>query len=347
MIDLKKLSSLSPKSDWIKLNTIEAHTGGEPLRVILSGYPTLKGRTILEKREEINNKFDHLRTSLMWEPRGHIDMYGALLVEPEKTTSDIGVIFMHNSGYSTGCGHAVIALTKIIVESGAVEIKDPVTEIVMDVPSGQIKSFAKISNKKVDSVYFENVPSFVQELGAIIDIPSLGKVEYDLAFGGAFYAIVDIKQLNVNLEIAQLNQIISMGKKIKKRISERVDCVHPFEKEMNFLYGVIFVDNSFSQKFHSKNICIFANGELDRSPTGTGVSARAAVEFAKENLDSNNYMVVESITGSKFNVRIKKETKLGKRMAIIPEVSGTSFIIGKSTFWVDPKDDLGNGFLLA
>ena len=204
MIDLKKLSSLSPKSDWIKLNTIEAHTGGEPLRVILSGYPTLKGRTILEKREEINNKFDHLRTSLMWEPRGHIDMYGALLVEPEKTTSDIGVIFMHNSGYSTGCGHAVIALTKIIVESGAVEIKDPVTEIVMDVPSGQIKSFAKISNKKVDSVYFENVPSFVQELGAIIDVPSLGKVEYDLAFGGAFYAIVDTKQLNVNLSLIHI-----------------------------------------------------------------------------------------------------------------------------------------------
>ncbi|MEC7902254.1 MAG: proline racemase family protein [Candidatus Neomarinimicrobiota bacterium] len=346
MIELNKLKGFTPPSNWIKIQTIEAHTGGEPLRVIVSGYPKLKGDSILSKRDEIAQKYDFLRTTLMWEPRGHKDMYGALIVEPEKSSSDVGIIFMHNNGYSTGCGHAIIALTKIFIDYNVIPIKDPITEVVMDVPSGKINAFAKITDKQIDKIFFNNVPSFVQELDAIIEVPSFGQIKYDLAYGGAFYAVIDIDQLGISLDKKYLDDIVIAGKKIKKAISKNVNCVHPIEPEMNDLYGIIFVDQADRSYCHSKNICIFADGELDRSPTGTGVSARAAIEFLKGNLGKNEPMLIESITGSIFSVSVEKSIDLVDKKAIVPQVSGQAWVTGSSTFWIDPNDPLKNGFLL-
>ena len=346
MIELNTLEDFNPPSDWMEIQTIEAHTGGEPLRVILSGYPSLGGSSILTKRKELLLNHDYLRKVLMWEPRGHSDMYGALLVKPELPTSDIGVIFMHNNGYSTGCGHAIIALTKIFIETNAVPIITPLTKIEIEAPSGKITSFARIDDGNSVEIYFENVPSFIQELDATVNLQGIGKIKYDLAFGGAFYAIVDSKELGLELRQGYLDKITQLGKEIKTAVSRDVDCRHPLEPEMNSLYGVIFVDDSDISKCHSKNICIFADGELDRSPTGTGVSARAAVERARGRLKEDERIYIESITGAIFSVSIKETLSLGDFEAIIPRVSGDASITGKSTFWIDPSDPLKDGFLL-
>ena len=346
MIELKKIEDFNPPPEWMEIHTIEAHTGGEPLRVILSGYPSIDASSILKMRKELLLKHDYLRRVLMWEPRGHSDMYGALLVKPELPTSDIGVIFMHNNGYSTGCGHAIIALTKIFIETKAVPIATPLTKIEIETPSGNVTSFAKIDDGNSAEIYFENVPSFVQELDATIDLHGFGKIKYDLAFGGAFYAIINSKEVGIELKQEYLDKITQLGKEIKTAISREVDCTHPIDPEMNSLYGVIFVDDSDISKCHSKNICIFADGELDRSPTGTGVSARAAVEKARGRLKKDEKIYIESITGAIFSVSIKKTLNLGDFEAIIPQVGGDAFVTGKSTFWIDPSDPLKDGFLL-
>ncbi len=346
MIEVNKLKNWNPPDGWIEFQTIDAHTEGEPLRIILSGYPELKGKTLLEKRNDAQNHHDELRKALIWEPRGHADMYGAIIVEPDTTGADFGVIFIHNEGYSTGCGHAVIALTKVFVETGLIPMKEPETEVTMDVPSGFIKSYAKVKNGQVVKVRFENVPSFVQSLDAEVDVPGLGKINYDLAFGGAFYVFVDVAQLDLDCTPEYQNQLIETGMKIKHAVMDSVEMVHPLEPDMNFLYGTIFTGALRDPNHHSRNVCIFAEGEVDRSPTGTGVSARAAILHAKGEIKVDESIIIESIIGSTFSVKVVATTTFGNYDAVIPEVSGNAYITGKNTFWINPEDPLKNGFIL-
>ena len=345
MIDISTISKWSPKNKWLEIKTIDAHTEGEPLRIVISGIPFLKGRTVLEKRNHMMKKFDHVRKAIMLEPRGHADMYGAIIVEPDKKKSDFGVIFMHNEGYSTGCGHAVIAISKVLVETGVIKLNEPETEINMDVPSGTIKAFVKTKNKKVNSVRFINVPSFVEKLDAEISTPKFGLIKYDLAFGGAYYAIVNSSNLDLRSD-STLGAFIDVGMEIKNSIIRETNIEHPTITDMNFLYGIIFTFEPLDKNNHSRNVCVFANGEVDRSPTGTGVSARAAVHFKRGEIKLNETLTIESILGSTFKVSVLRETKLGSLNAIIPEVEGTANIVGKNTFWIDPDDDIGKGFML-
>ena len=346
MIEVKKLKNWNPPDGWIEFQTIDAHTEGEPLRIILSGYPELKGKTLLQKRSDAKNYHDELRKALIWEPRGHADMYGAIIVEPDTTGADFGVIFIHNEGYSTGCGHAIIALTKVFVETGLIAMNEPETEVKMDVPSGFIKSYAKVKNGQVTGVRFENVPSFVQSLNTEVDVPGLGIINYDLAFGGAFYAFVDVAQLGLDCTPEYQNLLIETGMKIKYAIMDSVETVHPLEPDMNFLYGTIFTGESKDPNHHSRNVCIFADGELDRSPTGTGVSSRAAILLAKGDIKVGESIIIESIIGSTFSVKIVATTTFGNYDAVIPEVSGNAFITGKNAFWINPEDPLKGGFIL-
>jgi len=346
MIEVNKLKNWNPPDGWIEFQTIDAHTEGEPLRIILSGYPELKGKTLLEKRTDAQNHHDELRKALIWEPRGHADMYGAIIVEPDSTGADFGVIFIHNEGYSTGCGHAVIALTKVFVETGLIPMKEPETEVKMDVPSGFIKSYAKVKNGQVTGVRFENVPSFVQSLETKVDVPGLGTINYDLAFGGAFYAFVNGAQLGLDCTPEYQNQLIEIGMKIKHAIMDSVEMVHPLEPDMNFLYGTIFTSALKDPNHHSRNVCIFAEGEVDRSPTGTGVSARAAILYAKGEIKVGESIIIESIIGSTFSVKVVATTTFGHYNAVIPEVSGNAYITGKNTFWIDQEDPLKDGFIL-
>ena len=346
MIKISKLKNWSPPKNWQEIQTIDAHTGGEPLRIILSGYPELTGNTLLEKRADARDNHDNIRKALMWEPRGHADMYGAIIVAPDTPGADFGVIFIHNEGYSTGCGHAVIALTKVIVETGLIPMTKPETEVKMDVPSGFIRAVAAIENGKVTGVRFQNVPSFVQKMDSEIDVPGLGKIKYDLAFGGAFYAFVDVDQVGLDCTEVHQQALIEKGMIIKRAIVESVKMDHPTEPDMNFLYGTIFTGPPEDPNHHSRNVCIFAEGEVDRSPTGTGVSARAAIHYARGEISVGEPITIESIIGSTFSVKVDEVTSFGKYDAVIPEVNGNAFITGKNTFWINPDDPLKDGFIL-
>ena len=346
MKNVSKLLEWRPPVEWLEIKTIDVHTGGEPLRIIIDGYPTLSGNTILEKRRYAKENFDFIRKALMLEPRGHADMYGVIITEPETDEADFGVIFMHNDGYSTGCGHAVIGVTKTFVETGLIKPIEPETMIRMDVPSGHIKAFAQVENGNVISSRFINVPSFVELLDAEIEVPDYGIIKYDLAFGGAYYAIVNTDDLGLELEPKDVNEIINFGMSIKRAVIEKEEIMHPTEPEMNFLYGTIFISKPKNQNNHSRNICVFANGEVDRSPTGTGVSARAAVHYARKEINLGDPITIESIIGSTFTVSVLEETKLGEKDAVIPQVLGTANITGMNTFWIDPLDEKGQGFII-
>lgn len=332
--------------DWVRIVAIDAHTGGEPLRIILDGYPIFeKGTPILEIRRRLKASHDHIRTAIMWEPRGHADMYGCLVTPPATEGADFGVIFMHNEGYSTMCGHGIIAVTKVAVETGMLPMAEPVTTVKIDTPAGLVTAYAKVSGGKVTSVAFHNVPAFVVELDATVDVPGLGKVTYDLAFGGAFYAYVQAEPLGLTLDAAHARELIEKGMMIKHAVMASRTIEHPFDKDLGFLYGTIFI-GAAQDGADSRNVCIFADGEVDRSPTGTGVSARMAIHHARGELKTGEKMRIESIIGSSFTAGVFQETTFGQYKAVIPEVEGTAYICGKNELLIDPADPQAHGFII-
>lgn len=334
-----------PPKNWISIESIEAHTGGEPLRIFTKGLPEIKGNSVLEKRKYFRENYDHLRTATMFEPRGHADMYGAVLVEPNTPEADFGVFFIHNEGYSTMCGHAIIALSKVLPEMGLITKEGDDFELKIDAPAGRILSSVKRKNNKVESVSFKNVASFVLHKNKKIFVEGIGEVNFDVAYGGAFYAFVDADKLGLGLDAEHYNQLIDWGKKIKNAVMENFEITHPFEEDLSFLYGTIFMGKAKNPENHSRNVCIFAEGEVDRSPTGTGVSARAAIHFLKGDIGLNEPIRIESILDSVFEVEVVEEVEFGGYKAVIPKVSGMAHICGQNTFYIDPEDPLKDGFI--
>jgi proline racemase len=343
---LKLPTSWQPKAHWLRIKTIDAHTGGEPLRVILSGFPALKGSTILERRQYAKKHFDHIRKALMWEPRGHADMYGCIITPPVTKEADFGVLFIHNEGFSTMCGHGIIAVTKVVLETGMLPMLKPESEVKIDTPAGLVTAYARIDNDAVKSVYFRNVPSYVMALDQKVKVPGIGKVKFDIAFGGAFYAFVQAETLRLELTSKNFRNLIENGMAIKHAVMENFEIKHPFEKDLNFLYGTIIIGPPEDKFNHSRNVCIFAEGEVDRSPTGTGVSARMAIHFARKQVKVNEPITIESIIGSTFSGRVYKTTHFGDHEAVIPEVEGTAYITGRHEFLIDPSDPFRDGFIL-
>ncbi len=323
---------------------IDTHAGGEPFRVVVDGLPEIPGDSVLERRRWARENLDHLRKILVWEPRGHTDMYGGWIGEPTRPDSDISVLFLQNEGFSTMCGHGIIALTKVALDTGILTIAGPETTIKIDTPAGQVSATATVDGDTVVSVRFRNVPSFVVELDGEVDVPGHGRVAYDLAFGGAFYAYVD--STSVGVDLSDANALIELARLIKAAVVETRDIVHPIEDDLGFLYGVIFTGPALDPAHHSRNVCVFADGEVDRSPTGTGVSGRLAILHARDGLDIGEPITVESIVGSTFTGRIVEEGAVGSYQSVIPEIAGTAHITGRSEFWVDPHDEIGSGFLL-
>lgn len=328
----------------IKITTIDAHTEGEPLRVITGGFPDPPGDTMLEKRRFAREHHDDLRCALMWEPRGHADMYGCLLTKPTTEDGDVGVLFLHNEGFSTMCGHGIIGLVKVGIENGLLDDRTQETTVKIDTPAGRVTAHADIENGRVGRVSFLNVPSFV--LDQDLEIEGFDGLRCDIAFGGAFYAYVDATMLGLELKPSRSRAIIEAGMAIKRAVAATHDIEHPDgDAELNFLYGTIFVQK-LSGPVHSRNACVFANGELDRSPTGTGVSGRAAIHHARGELETGATITIESLFGTKFTVKVTDELEIGGRTAILPEVSGQAWITGRHEFLLDPKDPLRSGFLL-
>jgi len=324
-----------------KITTIEAHTAGEPLRIITSGYPDVPGATILERRAYAKQHLDHLRRMLMLEPRGHADMYGALLTPPATADGDVGVLFLHNEGYSTMCGHGIIAMTKVGIEEGLFDA-DP-SNVRIDTPAGRVVASAELQGDRVRRVSFVNVPSFVdREL--TVDVAGLGQVPCTIAYGGAFYAYVDAAALGLTLDTEHAGELIDKGMAIKRAVMAACELRHPDgDEDLNFLYGTIFVAPQAGA--HSRNVCIFADGEVDRSPTGTGVSGRAAIHHARGEL-GDDWITIESILGTSFDVRCAGTTRIGDANAILPEVRGCAFVTGRAEYWLDPDDPLRDGFLI-
>ncbi len=337
----------NPPAGWERVTTVDAHAGGEPLRIVTGGLPDIEGGTVLEKRRYAREHLDEYRTALMWEPRGHADMYGAVLTDPDTAEADFGVLFLHNDGYSTMCGHGVVALGRVAVETGFVEPTPPVTTIGMDTPAGLVTAEVETdADGTPGKVTFENVASFVVETDCVVDVPGLGAVPYDLAFGGAFYAYCDADDVGLDLGTAEVEEIVSVGRAVKERVAETREITHPTEPDLGFLYGAIICGESGGEEADSRNVCVFADGEVDRSPTGTGVSGRVALRAARGDLDPGEPFVVESIVGSTFSGRFEGRTTVGAYDAVVPRVTGEAHIVGRSEFVFDPSDPLRNGFLL-
>jgi len=342
-------TGFSRPKNWLQIKTIDMHTGGEPLRVIIDGFPELKGKSVLDFRRDIKENYDYLRKTLMFEPRGHPDMYGCLIVPPNDNEGDFGIIFMHNEGYSTMCGHAIIAITTLAVEMQWIEVTEGDNILKIDAPCGRITSFAQIKNGKLTGVRFQCVPSFVVGLDRIVQVEGLGEITYDLAYGGAFYAYVNMGEncFDFDLTPNSYHELITNGMAIKHAVMQQdKKIVHPYEEDLSFLYGTIFIGNSEKPGIDSKNVCVFANGELDRCPTGSGVSGRMAIHEARKEIKIGESITIESITESVFKGTILSKGVYGKHKSVIPEVHGTAHITGTHTFLIDPNDPMKNGFIL-
>jgi len=319
------------------ISTVETHTGGEPTRIILDGWPKLSGKTLLDKRREVKERFDHLRRGLMLEPRGHDGMYGALLVEPDHPEADLAVLFMHNEGYSTMCGHATIALARWAVESG--RVKGPVVRL--QCPCGLV-----VASVADDGwVCFESVPSFVYALDRVAPTSTWGPVAVDIAYGGAFYAFLAADSIVLDLQRSPMREIADAGEEIARAAAKAVPIDHPDEPDLAFLYGTILTDGQISA---SRNICIFAGRQIDRSPTGSGVSARMALQIARRQAKLGEERQFESSTGAVFTGKALREgPAVGPRKSVIVEVGGIAHVTGEAKFRFDDDDPLREGFSLG
>ncbi|MDO6446650.1 proline racemase family protein [Colwellia sp. 1_MG-2023] len=333
-------------NNYQSIKTIDAHTEGEPLRIITSGYPKIIGKTILEKRQYLIDNLDHLRQLLMFEPRGHADMYGALITEPCTENADFGILFMHNEGYSSMCGHGIIAAVTAAIETKTINLPTEKNYIGIDSPAGFIKAYATQNNHQL-TVSFDNVPAFVEARDQEIFVEGVGQITYDIAFGGAYYVFVDADKLSIDCSADNLQNLINAGRAIKKAVMKSVVINHPEDDALSFLYGTIFTSKSTNEaSSHSRHVCIFADGEVDRSPTGTGVSARAALLQVKEDLPPHTPIEIESIVGGRMSLSIQQECNYFDKQAVIPRVGGRAYLTGVHQFLLDENDIFPQGFFL-
>ncbi|XP_002160119.1 trans-L-3-hydroxyproline dehydratase [Hydra vulgaris] len=336
----------------IRVCVTDMHTGGEPLRIITSGYPEIKGNTLLEKRRYVKDHLDHMRTFLMHEPRGHFDQYGALLVEPDNKEADIAVLFMHNEGYSTMCGHAIIALGRYVVDNklnkSCSNVFNGYAETKIQCPCGMVRARVEINNGRSGAVSFVSVPAFAYRIDVTVKLPSYGEVKLDISFGGAFYALVDVNQVSLNLLETPSTSLITFANEVIRVVKENFKITHPFEEDLSFLYGAILTDGNDSNPNEvSINLCIFADSQLDRSPTGSGVTARMALQHAKGLVGVNEQRsFVNSKTRSKFTGEIVQTTKFGGYDAVQVKVEGHAYYTGESVFYNEDGDTLSGGFLI-
>jgi trans-L-3-hydroxyproline dehydratase len=321
------------------LSTVEMHTGGEPTRIIVDGWPALSAPTLLGKRRECLEKHDHLRRGLMLEPRGHDGMYGALLVEADHPEADLAVLFMHNEGYSTMCGHATIALARWAVDSG--RVKGPTVRL--QCPCGLV-----VANvDKEGWVRFESVPSFVYALDRVAPTATWGPVTVDIAYGGAFYAFLPADSIGLDLGTSPMRSIVDAGEEIALAVAKAIPIEHPDEPDLAFLYGTILTDGGDGKATPSRNVCIFAGRQIDRSPTGSGVSARMALQVARREAKLGEARKFESCTGSIFTgAAVRDAPPVGPRKAVIVEVGGIAHVTGEAKFRFDAGDPLRGGFTL-
>ncbi len=328
------------------VTAIDYHTGGEPFRIVTGGVGPIPGRTILEKRRYAAERLDGVRKLLVFEPRGHADMYGCFVTDAEDGGADLGVVFFHNAGYSTACGHGTIALATAALETGMVAVREPETELVLDVPSGRLPVTVSVADGRVGRVSFRNVPAYVAAQGLEVET-ARGRAVLDVAYGGAFYACVRAPDLGLAVEPAALAELVALGREIKRSLEAAHEFVHPDEPDLRDVYGVVFwQEGDGGPPLRQRNVTVFADGEVDRSPCGSGTSARLALLDAWGTLERGATLVHESVIGTEFEARVVGECEVAGRPAVVTEVAGRASLTGFHQFVLEPDDELGTGFLL-
>ena len=320
----------------MRVTAVDYHTAGEPFRIVTGGVAVPRGGTILDKRRDAHERLDGVRRLLVHEPRGHADMYGCFVVEPNDADADLGVIFFHNAGYSTACGHGTIALVTWALDEGIVARDEGETRVVVDVPSGRVEAWARVRDGRVVSVRFRNVPAFVWAEGV-----ELGDRTVDVAFGGAFYASVEER-----VHPEELPRLIELGRQLKGELAEWQDIVHPVEPELRDVYGVVFWQHEGEIPFTQRNVTVFADGEVDRSPCGSGTSARLALLDRSGQLRRGESLLHRSIVDTEFRGRVVGDAEVAGIPAVVTEVEGSAYRTGEHVFTLDPADPLTDGFLL-
>lgn len=326
-------------------HAVDSHTEGMPTRVITGGVGTIPGKTMAERRLWFMENSDHIRKLLMNEPRGHAAMSGAILQPPTRDDADYGVLYIEVSGLLPMCGHGTIGVATVLVETGMVEVVEPVTEIRLDTPAGLVIASVQVEDGHATAVTIKNVPSFADRLDASVQVPGLGAVNYDLAFGGNFYAVVDLESIGLPFERERKQELIEAGLAIMAAINEQDEPVHPERDDIRGCHHV-YLKAPDSDAEHSRHAMAIYPGWFDRSPCGTGTSARMAQLHARGELELETDFLNESFIGSQFTGRLVGTTTVGGKPAVIPTVTGRAWVTGTAQYFLDPTDPFPEGFIL-
>ncbi|MEE9503681.1 MAG: proline racemase family protein [Thermodesulfobacteriota bacterium] len=328
---------------------VDTHTAGQPTRIVVAGLPKMRGDSVAKKRDYVRSKMDYVRNFLCNEPRGHDAMYGALLTEPGSEDAASGVIFFSTVGYDDMCGHGVIGVSTVLIETGMVHVEGPSKEVILETPAGLIRTKVNVTDGKVRSVSFVNIPAFLYKEDISINVPGYGEVKGDVAFGGNWYFYVNTKEVGVRVRSENIDDLIKTGTAIKNAFNKEFDLVHPTDPNISTkLLGVSVLDSPVKNKKADQNNVVVEGKFVDRSPCGTGTCGRMAILFAKNKLALNEDFVNESITGTIFRGRLIEKTKVGEYPAVRPEITGSAYITGFNHIVLDPDDPFGSkGFLLG
>ncbi len=329
-----------------EIKTIDSHTMGESTRIVYDGFPYLPGDTMMEKKKYLMENYDFLRSALMLEPRGHRDMFGALLTQPVHEEADFGVIFMDSGGCLNMCGHGSIGTASMVVETGMVPAEEPYTEVVLDAPSGLIRTNVHVVDGKAKEVSILNVPAFLYKEDLCTELAGVGEIHFDISFGGSFFALVNAREIGISLELQNVEKLTQIGIELREKINRTVEIRHPY-LDITTVDLVEFYDTTENEQADLKNCVVFGDAQVDRSPCGTGTSAKMAALYAKGKMKPGDTFIYESITGSLFKGEIAQEVEIDGKNGIIPKITGSAYITGINNWILDDDDPLECGFLLG
>jgi proline racemase len=329
------------------LTVVDAHTEGQPMRIVTSGFPVIRGSTMQEKCNYVERELGELWRRILYEPRGHNAMCGAFLVEPTIPEADVGVVFIEPIGVVPMCGHGSIAIAKVLVETQRVEVREPTTSVKLDTLAGLVDVKVRVRNGEVEDITLRNVESFSYLRGVEVQTEKFGNVTVDIAYGGTFYAIVPAEDLGLEIVPKEASRIIEYGEIIRSSIQEQVKIRHPKESGLEKVLYIQFTAPPVNPRAHMRNVVVVAPSGVDRSPCGTGTSARMADLAAKGKLQVGEEFVHESIIGTLFRGKIIGESQVGEYPAVNTEISGMAYITGFQNLVFEQGDPFTKGFLLT
>lgn len=315
----------------------ETHTAGEPTRVVVGGIPPIPGRSMADKLGVLARDYDHVRKALMWEPRGHAGMFGAIIVPPVRPEAHLGVVFLHSEGFQSMCGHGTMGVVRAALDMGMVPPTEPVTEVQLDTPAGPVRAVVEVQAGRVGCIRVENRPAFLYRPAVRVST-AVGEVSADICFGGSFFALVDAKQLGLEVSRSCLGQLVTLGVQVREAANREVSLRHPLEPHLAQVDLVTFYEAV--DRRHFRNVTVFGRSQWDRSPCGTGTSALMAALYAQGSLGLGEEIVSESVIGSRFGGRLLGPADVGGFAAVVPEIRGTAHVTGYLQVRMDPSDPL-------